>query len=208
MVERFPAMLQEPGVVLNYAKSGGGEVETGRYPQGVDHLVERMVMDLRASGFDAQAEPRIERWKHEKLIINVGSPFAGIFGPGAETARIRAALEAEAYACFQAAGIDVPTREEAAKIGRGPVYDFDTIPDAPPFASSLWQGIMRGQRTAETDYINGEIALLGALHGVLAPVNHALNQLANRCARDGVKPGTVTVAAFERWVGGGPPPLG
>jgi ketopantoate reductase len=36
----------------------------------------------------------------------------------------------------------------------------------------------------ETDYLNGEIALLGRLHGVPTPVNQALCQLADRVARE------------------------
>ena len=137
------------------------------------------------------------RWKHEKLLINVGSALAGVFGPGADTAAIRERLVAETRAVLEAAGIDLPTAEEALRLNRQPRYDWAEIEGAPPFAGSLWQGIQRGLRTAETDYINGEVALLGATHGVPTPYNRALNLLANRCARDAVPPGTVTPAELE-----------
>lgn len=200
MIVRFPGMLLEPGVVANYDPDGAGEIEVGRYPTGIDEIVEQVAADLTAGGFDGQTEADIRSWKYEKVIINLGSPFAGIFGPGANTAHIREQLRAEALACYEAAGIEIPTADEIARLGRHPRYDWGEIEGAPPFASSLWQGIQRGLRTAETDYINGEIALIGAMHGVPTPYNRALNLLANRCARRGIEPGTYSVADFDAMV--------
>ena len=200
MVVRFPGMLLEPGVVANYEPQGGGEIELGRCPEGVDDVVEQLAADLTSCGFDGQAEPDVMRWKHEKLLINVGSALAGVFGPGADTAAIRERLVAETRAVLVATGIDLPTPEEALRLNRQPRYDWAQIEGAPPFASSLWQGIQRGLRSAETDYINGEVALLGATHGVETPYNRALNLLANRCAREGIEPGTVTPADLEALV--------
>ena len=200
MVVRFPGMLLEPGVVANYEPQGGGEIELGRCPEGVDDVVEQLAADLTSCGFDGQAEPDVMRWKHEKLLINVGSALAGVFGPGADTAAMRERLVAETRAVLVATGIDLPTPEEALRLNRQPRYDWAQIEGAPPFASSLWQGIQRGLRSAETDYINGEVALLGATHGVETPYNRALNLLANRCAREGIEPGTVTTADLEALV--------
>ncbi len=200
MVVRFPGMLLEPGVVANYEPRGGGEIELGRCPEGVDDVVEQLAADLSACGFDGQAEPDVMRWKHEKLLINVGSALAGVFGPGADTAAIREQLVAETRAVLVATGIDLPTPEEALRLNRQPRYDWARIEGAPPFASSLWQGIQRGLRSAETDYINGEVALLGAHHRIETPYNRALNLLANRCAREGIEPGTVTTADLEALV--------
>ena len=200
MVVRFPGMLLEPGVVANYEPQGGGEIELGRCPEGVDDVVEQLAADLTSCGFDGQAEADVMRWKHEKLLINVGSALAGVFGPGADTAAIRERLVAETRAVLVATGIDLPTPEEALRLNRQPRYDWAQIEGAPPFASSLWQGIQRGLRSAETDYINGEVALLGATHGVETPYNRALNLLANRCAREGTPPGTVTTADLEALV--------
>ena len=200
MVVRFPGMLLEPGVVANYEPQGGGEIELGRCPEGVDDVVEQLAADLTSCGFDGQAEADVMRWKHEKLLINVGSALAGVFGPGADTTAIRERLVAETRAVLVATGIDLPTPEEALRLNRQPRYDWAQIEGAPPFASSLWQGIQRGLRSAETDYINGEVALLGATHGVETPYNRALNLLANRCAREGTPPGTVTTADLEALV--------
>ena len=200
MVVRFPGMLLEPGVVANYEPRGGGEIELGRCPEGVDDVAEQLAADLTSCGFDGQAEADVMRWKHEKLLINVGSALAGVFGRGADTAAIRERLVAETRAVLEATGIDLPTTEEALRLNRQPRYDWAEIEGAPPFASSLWQGIQRGLRTAETDYINGEVALLGAQYGIETPYNRALNLLANRCAREGTTPGTVTTADLEALV--------
>ena len=200
MVVRFPGMLLEPGVVANYEPRGGGEIELGRCPEGLDDVAGQLAADLTECGFDGQAEADVMRWKHEKLLINVGSALAGVFGPGADTAAIRERLVAETRAVLEATGIDLPTPEEALRLNRQPRYDWAEIEGAPPFASSLWQGIQRGLRTAETDYINGEVALLGAHHGVETPYNRALNLLANRCAREGTPPGTVTPTDLEAQV--------
>ena len=39
---------------------------------------------------------------------------------------------------------------------------------------ATWQSLARGHGALETDYLNGEIALLGRLHGVATPVNQAM----------------------------------
>ena len=114
MVVRFPGMLLEPGVVANYEPQGGGEIELGRCPEGVDDVVEQLAADLTSCGFDGQAEADVMRWKHEKLLINVGSALAGVFGPGADTAAMRERLVAETRAVLVATGIDLPTPEGGA----------------------------------------------------------------------------------------------
>src|ERR1035437_2499932 len=55
--------------------------------------------------------------------------------------------------------------------------------------SSSWQSLARGSGAIETDYLNGEIALLGRLHGVRVPVNAQLCELADRVAAAGGSPG-------------------
>jgi ketopantoate reductase len=47
--------------------------------------------------------------------------------------------------------------------------------------SSTWQSLSRGV-SLETDYLNGEIVLLGRLHGVATPVNAALQRASAHAA--------------------------
>jgi 2-dehydropantoate 2-reductase len=46
-------------------------------------------------------------------------------------------------------------------------------------------------RSVETDYLTGEIVLLGRLHGVPTPVNDLLQRLANQMAVEGRPPGSL-----------------
>ena len=62
-------------------------------------------------------------------------------------------------------------------------------------------GIARGKRELEVDYLNGEIALLGRLHGVPTPVNSAFQRIANQMAANGTPPGSITPEELEHAIG-------
>jgi 2-dehydropantoate 2-reductase len=55
---------------------------------------------------------------------------------------------------------------------------------------SSWQSLARGTGSIEAEFLNGEIVLLGALHGVATPVNALLQRLALLAAAGGGQPGT------------------
>jgi 2-dehydropantoate 2-reductase len=76
------------------------------------------------------------------------------------------------------------------------------VAGAPRMGGSTTQSLRRGAGTVETDWLNGEIALLGRLHGQPAPLNAALCRLAARLAADGVQPGTMTLAQLEASLAG------
>ena len=46
----------------------------------------------------------------------------------------------------------------------------------------------------EVDYLNGEIVLLGRLHGVPAPVNEMLQRATHEAVADGTAPGSIPAA--------------
>ena len=56
---------------------------------------------------------------------------------------------------------------------------------------SSWQSLARGTGNIEADWLNGEVVLLGRMHGVATPVNELLSATANRMARDGIAPGSI-----------------
>jgi 2-dehydropantoate 2-reductase len=66
--------------------------------------------------------------------------------------------------------------------------------------SSSQQSLMRGTGSIETDYLNGEIVLLGRLHGVPTPVNAALCVAARRMVREAMAVGAFPQAEFEALV--------
>ena len=45
---------------------------------------------------------------------------------------------------------------------------------------SSWQSLARGPGSIEADYLNGEIVLLGRLHGVPTPANELFQRLAGQ----------------------------
>jgi 2-dehydropantoate 2-reductase len=57
---------------------------------------------------------------------------------------------------------------------------------------SSWQSLVRGTGSIEADFLNGEIALLGRLHGVPTPANALCQRLANQAAAERRPPGFLT----------------
>jgi len=53
-----------------------------------------------------------------------------------------------------------------------------------PGQQSTWQSLARGS-SHEVDFLNGEVALLGRLHGVPTPFNAAIQQTVGRLAQPG-----------------------
>ena len=70
----------------------------------------------------------------------------------------------------------------------------------PRSGSSSTQSLARGTGSIETDYLSGEIVLLGRLHCVPTPVNATLQRIANNHARQGIPPGEMTVPELTRLV--------
>ena len=49
----------------------------------------------------------------------------------------------------------------------------------------------------EASYLNGEIVMLGRLFGIPTPVNLALQETVVRLAREGMSPGSLTLADID-----------
>jgi 2-dehydropantoate 2-reductase len=63
---------------------------------------------------------------------------------------------------------------------------------------SSWQSLDRGTGTIEAGCLNGEIVLLGRLHGVPTPLNELLQRLANRFACERRAAGSMPVDELVR----------
>jgi len=96
----------------------------------------------------------------------------------------------EGVECLEAAGIDAVTPEEDAA-RRGDRFQWGGSAARSRPGASSWQSLARGTGSIEADYLNGEIVLLGRLHGVATPVNALLQGLAQRMAREGLAPGSL-----------------
>ncbi|MGO9559521.1 MAG: ketopantoate reductase family protein [Acidimicrobiales bacterium] len=185
----------EPGVVEIATAPVFGLLDVGRYPSGCDDRAEQIATDLAASGFDARSSDKIMSFKYLKLLGNVGNALDAACGTriGNDTAKaIYQATQAEARACLAAAGIEIAD-EEGESVRRRLRGGPRPINGVTRRGSSSWQSLERGTGNIEADYLNGEIVLLGRIHGVPTPVNAYLQQLANRLAQQRGPAGSVPI---------------
>jgi 2-dehydropantoate 2-reductase len=189
----LPATHLEPGVVVSHAGPLSGILVLGRYPHGVDPAVARIGADLSRSFFDAPVADDVMRWKYGKLLKNLANALDALLGHtssqlGDAAADIRQACQAEGEAVLEAAGIAYNTDDERRAL-QGDRMQLLDVPGAPRGGGSTWQSLTRGASSVEADYLNGEIALLGRLHGVATPVNVLLQRLVTAAARERQAPG-------------------
>lgn len=187
-----PTSFTEPGVVQAQSSPITGLLDVGRYPDGVDDVVESVAGALRSSTFESEPRADIMRWKHAKLLMNLGNAVQALCEPGG-TKELNERIRAEGVAALTAAGVPFATAEED-RARRGDLMTMKPIAGAMRGGGSTWQSFARGTGSIETDHLNGEIVLLGRLHGVPTPANALVQRLANDAARRRVPPGSMTAA--------------
>jgi 2-dehydropantoate 2-reductase len=187
----LPASHLEPGVVEASSSPVSGLLDLGRHPAGVDGTAEAVAAALSGATFSSVARPDIMRWKYRKLLLNLGNAVEALTGEAAWSSPLARRLTDEAEAVLGAAGIAVASAAEDAE-RRGDLLRMRRIDGRRRPGGSSWQSLARRAGTIECDYLNGEIALLGRLHGVPAPANERVQRLADRHAADGRPPGALT----------------
>lgn len=184
----LPATHLVPGAVHLGWSPVTGILDVGRYPAGVDPVAERLSADLATSTFLSRPEPNVMRLKYRKLLVNLGNAVDAACGPDARTGELAKRARAEGAACLEAAGIDAASAEEdqarRSDLPGGPRVGVQGR------GSSSWQSLARQTGSIETDYLNGEIVLLGRLHDIPTPTNELLQRVANRMAREHLPPGS------------------
>ncbi|MFD5141960.1 ketopantoate reductase family protein [Streptomyces sp. NPDC058401] len=188
----LPATFLEPGAVSALCAPRTGILHLGKAAGGADARIRRIAADLEKAGFEAPVAEDVMRWKHAKLLGNLGNAIQAVTGPEPEPAKTALLLRAvrEAKAAFAAAGIDWASEAEQSAAREGKV----DVPAGAVRGGSSWQSLARGTGSVEADYLNGEIVLLGRLHGVATPVNDTLRVAANIFAREGLPPGAMSVS--------------
>jgi 2-dehydropantoate 2-reductase len=189
----LPAQHLEPGVVAAHGYPYSGMLHLGRYPQGVDELSGRIADDLGKRGLVARAMPDVMRWKHGKLLNNLGNAVEALTGRAQGMGQVIERARAEAENVLGQAGIPYSTAQDEQEV-RGHQVDILPIEGVTRGGGSSWQSLAKGSGSIEADYLNGEIVLLGRLHGVPAPVNEVLRREANRYAREKLPPGSMPLA--------------
>jgi len=186
----LPADHLAPGVVRVWTAPSSGLLDVGRYPHGVDDLSAQLAATLEGATFGSIPRDDIMSWKYRKLLMNLGNAVEAVCG---RDARLVEMVKAEGEAVLAAAGITVTSAEDDLA-RRGDALRIQPVGDDRHRAGgSSWQSLQRGTGTIETDYLTGEIVLLGRLHGVATPANRALQEAAAEMARAGEPPASRTV---------------
>jgi 2-dehydropantoate 2-reductase len=196
----LPAAFVEPGVVSAAGAPLTGILHLGRYPRGTDDTARRIAADLEKGGrFEAPVVPDVARWQYAKLLGNLANAIEAVSGPitGEEARRLYARVRAEGESVLAAAGIPYVSEAEQQE-ARGDKIRLEPLAGVEHGGGSSWQSLIRGTGTIEADYLNGEIVLLGRLHGVPAPLNELLQRLATTFARERRAPGSLPVAELVR----------
>jgi 2-dehydropantoate 2-reductase len=195
----LPAQHLEPGRVDAQGSPHPGMLDIGLYPHGVDAVSEEVAFDLSAANFLSVARAEVMRWKYAKLLRNLGNSIEALTGHDQDEAGEKLVRElvkrtdAEGRAVLAAAGIDV-TPDEEWKAYRREQVQLAAVEGRERGGGSSWQSASRGTGSIEADFLNGEIALLGRLHGIATPLNDLLQREANALVREGRPPGSVAPA--------------
>jgi 2-dehydropantoate 2-reductase len=198
-----PTAHLEPGIVQAYGTRGIGVIDVGRYPDGVDEVCEAVAGALESAEFSSRPRPDIMRFKYAKLLANLGNAVDAMCEPGAAADEVNRLAAEEGKATLTAAGIEFVAEEVNDVQARWQRLGLQPIAGRPRAGSSTRQSLARGAPTVETDYLNGEIALLGRLHGVPTPVNDALCELSARHVRERRPPGTLPAEEVLAHAGAG-----
>jgi 2-dehydropantoate 2-reductase len=186
-----PTTYLDAGVVQAHSTPTTGIMDIGRYPIGVDDVSSEIARAFSTSTYVSEARSDIMRAKYQKLLMNLGNAIEATCGPSARGGELAARAKAEGVDVLNAAGIDFASDEEDAA-RRGNHLTMHPIAGERRGGGSTWQSFARGAREVETDFLNGEIVLLGRQHGVRTPVNELLQRLARQLARDGAAPGSMS----------------
>ncbi|WP_030236264.1 ketopantoate reductase family protein [Streptomyces sp. NRRL S-455] len=199
----LPCSHLNPGEVVAPCGPNTGALVIGRYGTGPDDTARRIADDLEKARFLAPVAADVMRWKYGKLLGNLANVVEAVCGSASDGAArdLVARAQAEGAATLDAAGIAYASGPEITEL-RGGTVDPQPIPGQRARSSS-WQSLARGAGSIETDYLNGEIVLLGRQHGVPTPVNAALQHAARESVRQSREPGGLTAEELSRRITAG-----
>jgi 2-dehydropantoate 2-reductase len=196
MCVMLPAVHLDPGVVAAFGEPVSGILDVGRFPSGIDAVDTELAAALSGAGFVSAPHPAIMRAKHRKLLMNLANAAVAVAGREARRSEVVTRAVAEGEAVLAAAGIDVASADEDLT-RRADGFTIGTVEGVERGLGSTFQSLQRGTGSVEVDTLNGEIVLLGRLHGVPTPVNEGLRRLGHRAARERWPAGQMSAADLE-----------
>ncbi len=195
-----PASQLRPGVVQIHSAPVSGMLDLGRFPAGLDEQGQAIADALATTTFQSVARTDIMRWKYRKLLMNLANAVEALSGPGARFGPLAREAQREGNEVLAAAGIEVTSAEED-RDRRGDLLQLAPTSSGDWQGGSSWQSLARRAGSIEAEFLNGEIVLLGALHGIPTPVNALLQRLAVRAAAEGSGPGSWRIEDLDELAG-------
>ncbi len=172
-----------PGEVVSPAWPVIGIAWIGALGTATREGAEAIAADWQRAGYLARGVDDIAGVKAHKLLGNLSNALDLFDGGADQLADARERIVAEAVDVYAAAGIVPVDPGAAAGIGYG-ALDIRPVPGQLGGKRSTWQSFARGA-SSEIDYLNGEIVLLGRLHGVPTPVNERVQRVLGALATTG-----------------------
>ncbi|GAA1851930.1 hypothetical protein GCM10009836_34940 [Pseudonocardia ailaonensis] len=184
-----PAGYLTPGEVLSPAAPTVGVVTIGRFPEGRDERLDAIAADLNAARHLTAVVDDIPRRKAGKLLMIIGNALDALYPASPDRERAVRLLRDEALDVYAAAGVEPvsPTSDTGLDLS---TFRRQELPGRTATGMSTWQSVQRGG-AVETDFLNGEISLLGRLHGVPTPHNDAVTARVHRAVREGAAAGSL-----------------
>lgn len=192
----LPATYLKPGEIITDAVDCGGILDTGCYPSGTDATCSAVTDALAEAGFSARPDPNVMAQKAGKLLANLTNIVQAASGRTDGWQPISRQMRREALDCFEAAGIDCVSKDDIAQRHEN-TYRVVEVPGYDRQGGSSWQSVARGTGNIETDYLNGEIVLLGRLHGIATPANEAALLMARRLLAENLPAGGIEINAWQ-----------
>lgn len=181
----LPAEYMQADEAICFGRPNLGVFDIGRFPGGCDAADEALAEALTAARIKGFATETVMENKYGKLLVNLGNIVEALLGRGVKSA-IPAALRAEGMEVLKGAGIRWQDMGDGDP-RRGVLLSIEPIEGVDRLGNSTTQSFLRGAGSVETDYLNGEIALIARLNGREAPLNARITGLAARAAREGLK---------------------
>ncbi|WP_421741058.1 ketopantoate reductase family protein [Cellulomonas sp.] len=194
----LPATFLEPGRVSAGGTPVPGVLTVGHAaapPTDADDVLACYAQELEDAGFRAPVAADVMAWKYTKLLTNLANAVEALCGSLRDDAGARelaARADTEGRTVLRTAGI--ATLDDAVHDAARAGFRVDPPPGQERGGGSSWQSLARGTGSIESDHLNGEIVLLGRLHGVPTPVNAVLQRQARQAAAAGAQPGATTAA--------------
>jgi len=157
-----------------------GPAKLGRFPEGTDQPVQRLVDLMNRAGIRVEGTDRIRSELWAKTLYNCAlNPLGAVMGvPYGELARpaawrIITRIVKEGFAVVHAEDVTLPWKTADEYLAY--LHDVQ-LPATALHHSSMLQDLSRGRRT-EIDFLNGAIVAKGAVHGIPSPVNACIVDL-------------------------------